>query len=91
MTRKLVLVIDDDNFVRKIICDNLKLSGFQVTSAADGEQGLGMIDTVCRTARKALRAMISPSSFAATKSCSSRKPQPGPGNITPSTPECTPA
>ena len=44
MTGKHVLVIDDENFVRKTICDNLKLSGFQVSSAANGEQGLGMID-----------------------------------------------
>ena len=44
MTRKHVLVIDDENSVRKVICDNLKLSGFSVSGASDGEQGLGMID-----------------------------------------------
>lgn len=44
MTNKHVLVIDDENSVRKIICDNLKLSGFSVSAASDGEQGLGMID-----------------------------------------------
>ncbi len=44
MTGKHVLVIDDENSVRKIICDNLKLSGFTVSSAADGDEGLRMID-----------------------------------------------
>jgi CheY-like chemotaxis protein len=39
-----VLVIDDEPAVRKIICDNLKLSGFDVVSAADGEEGLALID-----------------------------------------------
>jgi DNA-binding NtrC family response regulator len=44
MTAKRVLVIDDENSVRKIICDNLKLSGFQVDAAASGDAGLEMID-----------------------------------------------
>lgn len=44
MTKKHILVIDDENAVRKIICENLKLSGFSVSEAPDGEQGLGMID-----------------------------------------------
>jgi CheY-like chemotaxis protein len=43
MTRKHVLVIDDENAVRKIICDNLKLSGFSVSEAPNGEQGLAMV------------------------------------------------
>jgi len=43
MTKKHLLVIDDENSVRKVICDNLKLSGFFVTEAPDGEQGLAMI------------------------------------------------
>lgn len=44
MTGAHILVIDDENAVRKIICDNLKLCGFQVTSAAGGDEGLNMID-----------------------------------------------
>ncbi len=44
MTEKHILVIDDENSVRKIVCDNLKLSGFKVSSAAGGVEGLGMID-----------------------------------------------
>jgi two-component system NtrC family response regulator len=44
MTGKYVLVIDDENSVRKIICDNLKLSGIQVEAAASGDAGLGMIN-----------------------------------------------
>ena len=41
---KHILVIDDEVSVRKIICDNLVLSGFNVSSAADGDEGLRMID-----------------------------------------------
>jgi CheY-like chemotaxis protein len=41
---KHILVIDDEDRVRKIVCDNLKLSGFKVSAAADGEEGLAMID-----------------------------------------------
>ena len=44
MTTKHVLVIDDEDRVRKIVCDNLKLSGFVVSAAADGEEGLAMIN-----------------------------------------------
>jgi DNA-binding NtrC family response regulator len=44
MTQNRILVIDDEAFVRKIICDNLKLSGFSVLSAPDGDEGLRMID-----------------------------------------------
>lgn len=42
--KKYILVIDDEGRVRKIICDNLKLSGFQVMAAADGEEALEAID-----------------------------------------------
>ena len=42
MIKKHVLVIDDENSVRKIICDNLKLAGFDVASATDGEEGLAI-------------------------------------------------
>lgn len=41
---KHILVIDDEASVRKIICDNLTLSGFAVETAADGVEGLGMLD-----------------------------------------------
>ena len=44
MTDKHILVIDDENSVRKIIHDNLKLSGFKVSAAASGEEGLATID-----------------------------------------------
>lgn len=39
-----VLVIDDEAAVRKIICDNLRLSGFSVEAAADGAEGLGLLE-----------------------------------------------
>jgi DNA-binding NtrC family response regulator len=41
---KKILVIDDESAVRKILCDNLKMAGFRVESAEDGDKGLAMID-----------------------------------------------
>lgn len=39
-TAKTLLVIDDDNLVRKSLADALEQQGFQVIQAADGEAGL---------------------------------------------------
>lgn len=44
MIEKKILVIDDEASVRKIICDNLKMAGFKVESAEDGDKGIAMID-----------------------------------------------
>lgn len=41
MTR--ILVIDDEASVRKILCDNLRMSGFEVTGAADGHEGVNIL------------------------------------------------
>lgn len=40
-----ILVIDDDNAVRKTICENLKECGYDVLEAVDGEQGLLFLET----------------------------------------------
>lgn len=40
-----ILVIDDDQAVRKTICENLEECGYDVMQAADGEQGLLFMDT----------------------------------------------
>lgn len=42
--QKKILVIDDEASVRKILCDNLRLSGFSVEQAEDGDKALAMID-----------------------------------------------
>lgn len=39
-----ILVIDDDHAVRRTICENLRESGYDILEAADGDQGLSMID-----------------------------------------------
>jgi DNA-binding NtrC family response regulator len=44
MTNRDILVIDDEAFVRKIIRDNMNMSGFRVSVAAGCDEGLGMID-----------------------------------------------
>lgn len=50
MTNRRILVIDDESPVRKIICDNLRLSGFDIIAAADGEEGLAVIGQAPRPA-----------------------------------------
>ena len=40
--KKKVLVIDDDKNLTMVLVDKLKLSGFEATSAGDGEEGLKM-------------------------------------------------
>lgn len=40
-----ILVIDDDHAVRRTICENLEENGYDVTEAADGEEGLLLIES----------------------------------------------
>lgn len=44
MSNRNILVIDDEKSVRKIICDNMEMSGFQVASAAGCDEGLALIN-----------------------------------------------
>lgn len=39
-----ILVIDDEESVRETLCENLAESGYEVSEAIDGEQGLLLID-----------------------------------------------
>jgi len=43
-TARRVLVVDDDKNLRKIIATNLELGGFDVLTAADGAEGLRLLD-----------------------------------------------
>lgn len=43
-TTKKILVIDDDNNLRTVLCDKLNLSGFEATGAENGEVGLTLAD-----------------------------------------------
>lgn len=46
MAKKLkILVIDDEDAVRQIICEYLEHAGHEVTPAKDGEHGLSLINT----------------------------------------------
>ena len=40
MDKKKVLVVDDDENLRTVLIDKLSASGFEVTGASDGEEGL---------------------------------------------------
>jgi CheY-like chemotaxis protein len=41
-SKKKILVVDDDNNLRSVLVDKLGLSGFDVTSATNGKEGLEM-------------------------------------------------
>src|SRR6516165_4822249 len=45
--RKMVLVVEDDAALRKVLELRLTLEGFDVTVAEDGEQGLKALDVTC--------------------------------------------
>lgn len=45
MNRKKILLIDDDQFIRKIYQSDLTSRGFDVVTAEDGEIGLGKISS----------------------------------------------
>jgi DNA-binding response OmpR family regulator len=45
MENKRILVIDDDNFVRALVCKGLRSWGYGVTEAANGEQGMRLVET----------------------------------------------
>ena len=40
MSRPLILIIDDESKIRRLVAANLELEGFDVVSAGDGQQGL---------------------------------------------------
>lgn len=46
MAGKHILVVDDDRNLRKIIQTNLELAGYDVTTAANGEEALHMLDSM---------------------------------------------
>jgi len=41
-----VLVVDDDDVIRQLICVNLELEGFQVHTAVDGQDALDQVKTI---------------------------------------------
>jgi CheY-like chemotaxis protein len=41
-----VLVVDDDDVIRQLICVNLELEGFQVHTAVDGQDALDRVKTI---------------------------------------------
>lgn len=45
-TRKIVLIVDDDDSVRELLEFIVKKEGFQVESAADGEEAISKIEKV---------------------------------------------
>jgi len=44
-TKKTILIIEDDKFLRELICQKLKKEGFAISEAVDGEKGLQKVKT----------------------------------------------
>ena len=44
MNRNLILVVDDDSSVRRVMKMQLEEAGYQVSLAADGEEALAIVD-----------------------------------------------
>lgn len=44
-TKKTILIIEDDKFLRELICQKLKKEGFTISEAVDGEKGLQKVKT----------------------------------------------
>ena len=43
--KKTILVVEDDKFLRELICQKLKKEGFSISEAVDGEKGLQKVKT----------------------------------------------
>lgn len=41
--RGIVLVVEDDSFLRKLLCDKLRREGFELFEATDGQQALDFL------------------------------------------------
>ena len=56
---KHILIVDDDAAVRSTLCENLRESGFDVSEAENGIQGLAMINR-CRIPNLVITDIIMP-------------------------------
>ncbi len=43
---KKLLIVEDDQFLRELICKKIKEQGYEVTEASDGEQGIKQIKEI---------------------------------------------
>lgn len=55
-----ILIVDDEDQVRDVLCENLVESGFKVDVAADGQQALSMIDAGICTPQVVITDIIMP-------------------------------
>jgi DNA-binding response OmpR family regulator len=55
-----ILIVDDEDQVRDVLCENLVESGFKVDVAADGQQALSMIDAGTCTPQVVITDIIMP-------------------------------
>jgi CheY-like chemotaxis protein len=44
VTRSTVLVVDDDHFIREIVCDALEAEGYRTVAASDGAEALTIVE-----------------------------------------------
>ena len=47
MTKKKILVVDDEKLILRTLCDDLEISGYDVTPAKNGEEALVKLKNEC--------------------------------------------
>jgi CheY-like chemotaxis protein len=57
---KTILVVDDAEPIRKMVCSMLRGSGYGVKEAADGAEALGLIERECESVHLVLTDVIMP-------------------------------
>ena len=58
--RETILVVEDAEPIRKMVCSMLRGSGYGVKEAADGAEALGLIERECETVHLVLTDVIMP-------------------------------
>lgn len=58
--KETILVVDDAEPIRKMVCSMLRGSGYSVKEAADGAQALGLIERECESVHLVLTDVIMP-------------------------------
>lgn len=58
--RETILVVEDAEPIRKMVCSMLRVSGYGVKEAADGVEALGLLERECESVQLLLTDVIMP-------------------------------
>ncbi len=72
MSRPLILIIDDESKIRRLVAANLELEGFDVVSAGDGQQGLEIFQRAAEKPDLILLDLMMPEMEIGRASCRER-------------------